>query len=565
MKVERLGICWIMILLFWCQVSHSQDCVYRSPVDGKTILSGSYGEPRTQHFHAGIDYKQQRGIPYDTIRAVADGYISRINVRPDGYGNALYIDHACGQTSVYAHLYVFAPMVRDYIEDIQYKEKKNAIVHKVAPNRLKVLAGDPIGVMGSTGRSSGPHLHFEIRDTKSESSINPALYGFKPQDNIPPVIKGIVIYSLTPDGQELSKQYVSAIPTKNGYRLSTPEISISALTVGIGVHTYDTMNGATNHNGIYSLNLTVDGEGQYRFKLDSLSFETSRYIHAHMDYEAKMTNKYYTKCFQNPGNPLTIYDSRGEAGYISLFEFRSREVEIVVGDVEGNIAQVSFALKRSIDLVNTTQFVPLDDQHLIRVRPKDSLAIDGRYTDITLSPHTVASPTVLVINSDTLGKIDLTQNNQPPIFRYIRVAQVVNRNYPKAKYCFTSIDEKQKTTKYGVQWEGDSVMTAFLPKLIKYDVAVDTIAPTIAMISIPGKGSRCKFKLTDNFEPAYSRDELKWEVVLNSNWILCQHDIKSNTIWFDMPKSMQGGKHELVIKASDSSNNNTIVKRSFSY
>ena len=80
---------------------------YTSPLDVKLLLSGTFGELRSNHFHAGIDIKTQ-GVEGQKIRAIADGYISRIKVSTWGYGKVIYINHPeTGHTSVYAHLQSF--------------------------------------------------------------------------------------------------------------------------------------------------------------------------------------------------------------------------------------------------------------------------------------------------------------------------------------------------------------------------------------------------------------------------------------------------------------------------
>ena len=161
----------LFVFISFCIQTRGQDCdiQFSSPVKFETRLSGSFGEPRTRHFHAGIDYKLKRGIPYDSIFAVADGYISRINVQPDGYGNALYISHDCNKTSVYAHLYTFSKDVEIYMRDTLVALRTHSINHRPQPDQFVVAKGDFIGIMGSTGRSSGPHLHFEIRMLKVDA------------------------------------------------------------------------------------------------------------------------------------------------------------------------------------------------------------------------------------------------------------------------------------------------------------------------------------------------------------------------------------------------------------
>ena len=558
-------ILWIISILFCTIELNGQECDYASPLKSATLLSGSYGEPRTAHFHAGIDFKQHYGIPRDTIFSVEDGYISRINIQPDGYGNALYVSHPCGQTSVYAHLYELAPKIQNKVSKVMTDRRVYKIDLNLEPNKISVSKGEPIGIMGSTGRSSGPHLHFEIRNTKTERSINPALLGFKPADNIAPVINGIIVYSITPDGQEIKQQYLKANRSKGGrYILKNNQLLLSDLTIGIGIHTYDTMNGAQNHNGIYALDMKVDGLSHFRFKLDSLSFETMLYIHAHMDYEAKMNKKYIIKCFRSTDNPLLIYQESDEGGLISNYSFKNRIIDIAVYDIEGNKSEISLSMKRAEELspINITR-----PKNSMRITPSDSSIIKGTYTDIIIPPHAVSSPSFLNINTDDPVSVDLTQETEIPLFRYVKVKKhIPKRIQAKEKYTFTKVNEKGIIQRYKGRWENDSTLVTYLMDLDKYQVSLDTVAPRIKIISLPNKSKkRGTVIISDNFEPVYKNEALKFNVYLDDDWILCQHDIKSNKIWWDMPYETQNKNHFVRVNVSDSSGNESTIERSFKY
>jgi len=115
----------------------------------KRIASG-YGwrsDPFTKvkKFHNGMDFSAPRGTP---VYATGDGRIERADNRSTGYGNHIRVDHGYGYTSLYAHLYKY----------------------NVRPGQ-RVKRGDVIGFVGSTGRSQGPHLHYEI--FKDGEHINP--------------------------------------------------------------------------------------------------------------------------------------------------------------------------------------------------------------------------------------------------------------------------------------------------------------------------------------------------------------------------------------------------------
>src|SRR3989344_8263513 len=107
-----------VVLLFYIsaksQISSFPKNYFSSPVEVPLLLSGNFGELRSNHFHSGIDIKTQ-GIEGLKVLAVADGFVSRIKVSPWGYGNVIYVTHPNGYTSVYAHLQKFNSKIEAYV------------------------------------------------------------------------------------------------------------------------------------------------------------------------------------------------------------------------------------------------------------------------------------------------------------------------------------------------------------------------------------------------------------------------------------------------------------------
>lgn len=126
---------------------------YHMPVPGR--ITSNYGyRPKFGRMHKGVDLHLRMN---DTVRAAFDGKIRLVNNEPKGYGNYVIIRHPNGLETVYGHLNK----------------------HLVKANQT-VKAGDPIGLGGSTGRSTGPHLHFETR--YMGYAINPcAIFDFPNQ------------------------------------------------------------------------------------------------------------------------------------------------------------------------------------------------------------------------------------------------------------------------------------------------------------------------------------------------------------------------------------------------
>jgi murein DD-endopeptidase MepM/ murein hydrolase activator NlpD len=183
LKKYRLIVFLFIIFPFY---SYSQsENYFRSPLNIKLNLAGDFGEIRANHFHSGIDIKTNQRVGYPVF-AVADGFVSRLRVQELGFGNAIYIDHPNGFTSVYAHLSKYNAILARFVKDYQYKNKTFEVDFKLTPIEIPIKKGDIIGYTGNTGSSVAPHLHFEIRNTKTEEIINPLSFGFDIPDNIKP-------------------------------------------------------------------------------------------------------------------------------------------------------------------------------------------------------------------------------------------------------------------------------------------------------------------------------------------------------------------------------------------
>ena len=125
-----------------------------SPFDFPLLLSGNFGELRANHFHGGVDFKTQ-GVVGKPIHCIADGYISRVTVTPGGYGQAVYITHSNGFTSVYGHLHKFMTEVEKVVEDYQYEHETFAVDLTFGPERFPLKQGEVFALAGNEGYSFG--------------------------------------------------------------------------------------------------------------------------------------------------------------------------------------------------------------------------------------------------------------------------------------------------------------------------------------------------------------------------------------------------------------------------
>ena len=308
------------------------------PLDIPLVLSGTFAELRGNHFHGGIDIKTQ-GRSGLKIVAVADGYVSRVAVSPYGYGNALYLRHPEGYTTVYGHLNAFYPELEKWIEDQMRDHSKNDGNLYPSPEQFKVTRGQLVAFSGNTGGSFGPHLHFEIRDTKTEEPLNPLEFGLEVQDTRKPDVRGL---------RWTAKDFADKGTFKAGDTIKFSQ------GLGIDLFTTDKQDLANNNNGVYSIDATIDGQTFFTANYRRINFSTSRFINAHINYDLYCSRGVrYTRLYELENNPLKITDTyeisapafRASKGWITVAQDSVVMVKASVRDFEGNTSEFSFYIE----------------------------------------------------------------------------------------------------------------------------------------------------------------------------------------------------------------------------
>lgn len=302
----------------------------------QNYLAGSMGELRTTHFHAGIDIKTggQIGLP---VYAAADGFVSRIKVAGYGYGNALYIQHPNGTFTVYGHLDEYADEIAKYVLQNQYKERTFEIDLFPPKEKFPIKKGQIVAKSGNTGSSSGPHLHFEIRD-KNQDILDPLSFGFEEiKDQLRPVLKRIAFVTLN-ESSRVNESFgwhdfevIQTSPT------STTRVPISLYgRIGIEVYGYDLQDGVYSRNGIRETILKIDGDTVFAEKKSKLDFSNQRDIMTHYDYTAHREKGIkYNKLFVDDGNTFQFYKKRPGSYF---FDNKEHLIQIYLIDGYGNIA-----------------------------------------------------------------------------------------------------------------------------------------------------------------------------------------------------------------------------------
>ncbi len=538
---------------------------FRSPVDQKILLSGTFGELRPNHFHAGIDIKGKVGHP---ILAVAEGYVSRIKIQSGGYGNVLYVNHPNGYTSVYAHLQSFTKELEDYVKKAQYKKSAFEIELFPAANQFTFTKGQQLGKLGVSGRSFGPHLHFEIRDTRSEKPINPLLFGLKVTDNIAPKLHQVKVYYLNEKLETLDTKTRNLQRNGNRYRIVGDTLVIGAWRVGFGLKAYDHMNGASNWNGVYAIDLKVDDQPSHNFTMETFAFSESRYINAHLDYEEQVAKKsYFNRCFRLPGNRLSVYEQQNAKGIVTLHQNRATKISMQVDDADGNRSELTFWVKRGeIKAPQSSTYnylLPHTEENRIETDncsvylPKGTL-----YENLYMRYRTSRDD-----SNNVFSLVHHVHNYKTPVHKYFTIGlqptklPIEWRDKAFIAYC----NKKNIMQNCGGSWK-DGRLVAKVRALGDYCIMVDRIPPKIQPIAFRSnmKGySKMSFKITDNFPTTGKARDLRYRATVDGEWILMHYDAKKDLIVHYFDDRIGPGEHQLRLVVTDDRGNEKVLERQF--
>lgn len=538
---------------------------FRPPLDiVPPALAGSFGELRGNHFHSGIDFRtnQREGYP---VHAIADGYVSRMRVQNSGFGLALYLVHPNGYTSVYGHLSRFAPKIAAAVKALEYQKKTFELDEFPAADLFPVHKGDIIAYSGNRGSSGGPHLHFEIRDTKTENTINPQLFGIEIPDNIPPVIYALYVYKLNkkPFNEYTPKQYEQVTGANGKYALNkaTP-INISGET-GFGITATDRHNGASGINGVYSIELEADGKKIFTSAMERFAFENSKAINSHIDYPAYMTSKKsIQKSFVDPGNPLQIYSSLVNNGRIDFKDQQVHEMKYIVTDAKGNKSILQFTVKSDGKSVISTP-----DQ------PDGIPCLYSKENEFSAEGLKVVLPKGTLYNDfNLIYKI----KPEPARGAYSQVYQIHNNLTPlhngfdlwiKADSKLGNLKDKAVIVSTSGASQGGVFENGFIKATPKnfgsFYVTIDTIPPTIIPLNIgDGKNmsgiAKMTFKIHDNLSGIKS-----FNGYIDGNWVLMEFDTKTATLWHSFDERTQPGKHSFKLVVDDLKGNSKTYSINF--
>lgn len=532
------------------------------PLKISPVLTGGFGEPRTRHFHSGIDFRTYRnGRP---VYAVADGYISRVTISPWGYGYALYLNHPNGFTSVYAHLQKFKPEVEKWIKQVQYQKRSFRVDTTVLDNKFPVKQGDLIGYSGNTGHSFGPHLHFEIRDTETQKTFNLLNTVYDIKDDISPEVYGVVLnpinYNSKVDGVN-EKSYLPVKRISNGKYVISNKIPIVSGNIGFSVDYVDRMTGTRNRYGARCAKLYINEKLYYHSSLNELSFSNQSQKNSMFDYDFYLNKrKHVHKLYKEPNNTKNIFKTLINDGTFVPEDNKVYDIEIRVIDYYDNTSVIKLQVKGN--RVDSS----IEKPDNILNWNEDNLIIDEGLR-LEIDSGTLFFNQIIPVEK-------LSDSRFSPKFKVGNQGTGLKQNY--TLYLSLSNDALNYRDNLFIACTHNNRMMYYDANFIQswvycnpnvfgdFEVRVDTVPPVVKPINIRNNANMSKkrfieFEISDDLSGISSYD-----LFIDEKWVLLKYEPKDRSIRYYFDQSIsKDSKKELRLVVTDRIGNETVYECEF--
>jgi hypothetical protein len=557
MRIPFFGLFLLSVLSIIGQEKYPLD-TFRSPLDIPLVLAGTFGELRSNHFHSGIDIKtqQREGLP---VYAIGNGTVTRIKVGLWGYGKVIYIAHPNGYTSVYGHLQKFSPEIEAFIKKIQYEKKSYEVEIFPDYGDIKVQKNQLIAYSGNTGGSSGPHLHFEIRNSLSEKPTNPLLYGLEVRDATNPTLESLFAYPLSVDAQvnrSNDKIQIKFNKQKDGSYLADKVFASG--TIGFGIVCYDRQDLAANRNGIYSVQQIVNGKIYTDYDFESFSFSETRYINALIDYDhfGKYSQR-IQRCFIAPGNLLDIYRQIYNEGKIIVEDGLFYNVEILIKDLENNTVKLVIPVEGKRQEPLTIKEEAKTDYFIIAKQPNN---YDLGIAKVYFPANTFYENFYMNLQKGT-DTVVIHNNTVPAHKNFTITFDVSQYSLEDQKKMFIARLDKKESPDYMTTFKRESTFTTRTRSLGTYTLVQDTIPPKIRTKNFKEKQWLNNYR----YLSLIISDDLSgidtYSATLNGVWILMEYEPKTKTLTYNFDDNiLDQTQCELEVIVTDNvGNSNTFT------
>ena len=523
------------------------------PLDIPIILSGTFAELRPNHFHAGIDIKT-KGTEGFNVYSIGDGYISRIQITHGGYGKALYIKHDNGQSSVYAHLKKYSPKIEKIVKEIQYSNESYTFRVYPKENEIRISEKELIGYSGNTGRSYGPHLHYELRDDK-DRPINPLEYkNYTILDTIPPVVLSLHYKEIPKNSISGSNSSFKNLKiTKISEKLFISDTLNTSGLIGFGVNSYDRMNNTWNKMGLSDINANLDGEEVFDMNLNSFSYDEWRHINTFIDYASYKNKKIrIQKLYIEDYNPLNMYNRSLGNGVINIKnQGKVYLYSIRLFDYNKNYTEILVPILWKEKTNYRTNRLKSDNIYSIN---KDSVYnLLFASSSVKLSDNTFyADKEIEIIERDNILSID---EDSIPVLKEITIKfntdryndSLVNKTY------IAKLENEDKSSFVSNNLKNGKLI-ADIKLLGDYMIKVDSIPPNINLIDIEdsqwiSNRDKLQIKINDKNSGISS-----YRGTLNDKWILLEYNPMKGILTHDFNDNINNSEPKNILKVNVTDN-----------
>ena len=568
--MRRLFILTILLLCAGvCSAQNLDPAYYDFPLRNVAgYYSANFGEMRPNHFHSGIDFKTD-GVEGKSVVAVADGYVSRVSQSPTGYGLALYVTHPNGTTSVYGHLSRFRKDIADFVFTERHRLKRSQVDLYCKPDQFVVKRGEEIARSGNTGSSQGPHLHFEIRDAKTQKTLNTiAQRIYTPKDDISPYIMKVHYVEVdtvrgVPCHSKLATYTVNKADA-NTYR-TTQKSPIKVGRKGYFiVETSDRKNDVANTYGVYNMVAKLDGKPIFEYRNDGFPFELSRYCNAvsHYPIQRRSRNEVMRTAMLQGGTDY-LYPTLVNRGIVSTSEGETRNVEFVITDDCGNTSTLSFDIVGKSDNESFRGEVA-EDALIVEYNKDFAYKVDDTLSIVIAKGSLYESVALEIEPSDVEIKADSTvkilskayriHNDNTPLQKSIGI--VFTQEVEKSLQPYTvmaSVNANGYISNAGGRYRHNR-LTARTSSFGTFCLVADMTPPVIRPQFEDGQDCRGRdriaFRLSDNFSGVSS-----YNVYIDGKWVAI--DYSRSRAWVNLKaEGISGGKsHDIEIVVKDGCGN----------
>ena len=527
-----------------------------SPLKIPLTLAGTFAELRGSHFHSGLDIRTNGRCGY-TVIAAADGYVSRIKIQAYGGGKNLYINHPNGYTTVYMHLQNYEGKIGEFVKNYQYKNKCYTFDYTFKTPQIYVKQGDTIALSGETGMVQGPHLHFDIRDTKTEQPINPLLFGIKIKDTQKPYIKTLAVTPME-NSSVCGKQTSKIIELGKDKTFKEGDTLECYGKVYFSSLAYDPSYGSSMHNGVWKTELFVNDDRIFAHNIDRFSFSDYGFVDATINYPLYISTGKRMLCSKRMDNGILPFNTYKNKGILNVETDSIYKISWKMTDLCNNSSTYTYYIKGVFDCAafnrkytkkglqhfafnQENTFTATDGSTFIF--PKNSLYEDidfmysshkGTYSDIH-KIHTVLEP---VKNKFT-----------------VKIKPYKINNSLKDKYLIVKINAKGNKTSIGGNLNNGFVETT-TGNFGQFAVWIDTVAPNVKPINFKSNTPLAKNQKTLKLSVSDNLSGINtYTGFINGEWILLEFDGRRATLIYNIDKNLKKGKNELKITVTDMKNN----------